>query len=415
MNPLSIWRIARHEFIVNVRRPRFIIFTLSVPLLAVIGVVMSVFFGRQALELAASQLIPSEERVIGLVDASDLFTPLPRTYEEDIRTFADPDSGRAAFDAGELSSLYIIGADYLQTGTIRVLRPDDATLYDGDQLFMEDFLRRSLVNQQIGDGDTGERVIEPLEAANFETVGEDDETGAAGFNFAADFLVPYAFALLLSITIFGSSGYLLGGVAEEKGNRVVEILLSSVDASELLTGKVLGLGALGLVRVLFWIATVVAIGFLTRGWTGGTLTDVLDLRLLLLAIVYYLLGYLTYALILGAGAALGGSVQESQQIGGFLSVFAGLPLYLLVVTVTNPNATIARVLSWIPLTAPTTMIVRLPFGDIPPIDIIGSIAVCTLFLPMVIWAGSRVFRAGLLNYGGKPKLKQVIRMIIQGG
>jgi ABC-2 type transport system permease protein len=128
-------------------------------------------------------------------------------------------------------------------------------------------------------------------------------------------------------------------------------------------------------------------------------------------VIYVALGFLIFAFLMGAGGALGGSLQESQQVGGIFGWFAAAPLWIIGFIFSNPNAAIARVLSWFPLTAPTMMILRLSFGNVALIDIIGSLVVTTLTVPFVIWAGAKVFRAGLLNYGKRPNLKQVWKII----
>ena len=114
-----------------------------------------------------------------------------------------------------------------------------------------------------------------------------------------------------------------------------------------------------------------------------------------------------YAVIMGAVGALGNDMRESQQLAGYFSITAFLPLMLGGFLFTNPNSTIARVLSWFPMTAPTMMMMRLPMGQVPVIDIVGSIVLLSLTIPIILWAGAKVFRMGLLMYGKRPTLKQI--------
>jgi ABC-2 type transport system permease protein len=131
----------------------------------------------------------------------------------------------------------------------------------------------------------------------------------------------------------------------------------------------------------------------------------------ILAIVYYVLGYLVYAVLMGAGGALGTNMQEAQQLAGIFSAMAAIPFMLAGFIMANPNATVARVLSWFPFTAPTMMLLRVPMGQVPLVDILGSIGMLVLTIPVVLWAGSKVFRMGLLMYGKRPGLKQIYQAL----
>ncbi|MGF1506845.1 MAG: ABC transporter permease [Anaerolineae bacterium] len=415
MNWTRILTIARHEYLTNLRKPRYLIFTLSVPALALLTVAVGTVFGSEALAALESQLVP-ENQVVGIVDQTGELLPVLPAYDESIRAYDDEAAGRTALQEGTIRVLYVFPEEFIETGAVTVVRLDAGNSFDAPTFIIGEYVRERLLAERL-DPDLQARVLNPLRTTTEITLdGSDERTGDAS-SLLADFIVPYMFALLLAITIFSSSGFLLSGVAEEKGSRVIEILLSSVTASELLTGKVLGLGALGLTRFAFWVASLGGLAYLGAQVSPlpsfVSLEGVITVDLLVLSLVYYLLGYLIYSLLLGAGGALGGSVQESQQIGSLVSLFAALPLYLFAFTITNPNAPIVRIVSYFPLPAPTAMVVRLPFGTIPPIDIAISIGVCVLTLPLIVWGGAKVFRAGLLNYGKRPPLAQVLRMIFR--
>ncbi|OGO50529.1 MAG: hypothetical protein A2W37_16250 [Chloroflexi bacterium RBG_16_63_12] len=104
-------------------------------------------------------------------------------------------------------------------------------------------------------------------------------------------------------------------------------------------------------------------------------------------------------------------MRESQQIAGLFSFAAALPWMINGFIITNPNMILARILSWFPLSAPMMMMLRLPYGDIPMIDVVGSIAVLALTVPLVVWGGAKIFRASLLMYGKRPALRQIVRVL----
>jgi ABC-2 type transport system permease protein len=205
----------------------------------------------------------------------------------------------------------------------------------------------------------------------------------------------------------------LQGVAREKTSRVMEIILSSVTAQELLAGKVLGLGALGLTQIVIWLASSVALSGGTLGLLGIALPLLVRPQVLVLGVVYYILGFLVYAVLMGGVGALGTTQQESQQLAGIFSFMAAIPLMVGGFMFTNPNATIVRVLSWFPLTAPTMMLLRMPMTEVPLVDVVGSLVMLILAIPVILWVGSKIFRMGLLMYGKRPSLRQIVRALRQ--
>jgi ABC-2 type transport system permease protein len=239
--------------------------------------------------------------------------------------------------------------------------------------------------------------------------------GASGGegSIAFNFIVPYVAGLLLVSTIFVSSGYLLQSVGEEKESRVVEIVVSSVRPAELMAGKVAGLGVLGLLQMLVWAGSMAAFsGGAAAIWQMAG-AAALPARVLVLGAVYYLLGYTVYAILMAGIGALGTNMQEGQKLAGIFSVFAAIPYMLSTVFLADPNATLVRVFSIFPLTAPTTMLMRLPLAEVPWTDIVASIVSLLLSVPAALWVGSRLFEVGVLAYGKRPTLRE-IWLIIRG-
>jgi len=252
-----------------------------------------------------------------------------------------------------------------------------------------------------------ERAAEPanVEPRVISSGGETQGEGPWGFAFT--FVIPYFLAIFLVMTIFTSSGYLLQSVGEEKESRVIEIVVSSVRPVELMAGKVLGLGALGLTQVLVWVGS-------TIGFSGGAVALLavagsvsIPMRVLVLGVVYYLLGYTLYAILMAGIGALGATMRESQQLAGIFSFFAAVPYMISGFLFANPNMLIARVLSFFPLTAPTMMMMRVPLAEVPWIDVVGSIVILLLSVPAALWIGVKLFRVGLLVYGKRPTLREI--------
>jgi len=406
----KIWTIARHEYLVNVRRPGFIIMTALVPLLGALGLVVASFFGGQASAFFERQFAP-EPKQIGVVDHLGAFTPVLPAYQERYHLFADEEAGREALRADEIATLLVIPKDYVESGQVMVVSKGNgfsAAMME-DSASVRAFFIDHLLQDEV-DPALHKRLVDPIEPVLVSLEGE-GEPGGGPLSTALNFIVPYFLGLLLVMSILVSSGYLLRGVAEEKTSRVIEIVLSSVTAWELLAGKVLGLGALGLTQVLVWLASALGLSGGAVSLLGVAAPLLARPEVFVLGLVYYLLGFLVYAVLMGAVGALGTTMQESQQLAGIFSGMAAIPLILNGFIISNPNVPLLRVLSWFPLTAPTVMMLRLPMAEVPLVDVVGSIVMLILAVPAVLWAGSKVFRMGLLMYGKRPGLAQVMRML----
>jgi ABC-2 type transport system permease protein len=402
--------VARHEYLVNVRRVGFIVMTALVPLLGALGLLIAAFFGGQAAQFFESTFVP-ETGKIGLVDQLGTFTPILSAYQEEFSLFADEQAGREALRSEQIASFLIIPEDYIDSGRVTIVTKEGgfsaAVMEDSTSLreFLVDHLLRNEVDTALR-----ERVTNPMEPV-LVSLDAKDETEGGPLAIILNLMVPYFLGIFLVMTIFVSSGYLLQGVAKEKTSRVMEIILSSVTAQELLAGKVLGLGALGLTQVLIWLASSVALSGGTLGLLGVAIPVLVRPQVLVLGVVYYVLGFLVYAVLMSGVGALGTTQQESQQLAGIFSITAFLPLMLAGFMFSNPNIAFARILSWFPLTAPTMMLLRLPMAEVPLVDVLGSIALLLITIPAVLWAGSKVFRMGLLMYGKRPGLRQVLRAL----
>ena len=406
----KIWTIARHEYLVNVRRPGFIIMTALVPLLGALGLLVASFFGGQASAFFERQFAP-EPKQIGVVDHLGAFTPVLPAYQERYHLFADEEAGREALRADEIATLLVIPKDYVESGQVMVVSKGSsfsAAMME-DSASVRAFFIDHLLQDEV-DPALHKRLVDPIEPVLVSLEGE-GAPGGGPLSTALNFIVPYFLGLLLVMSILVSSGYLLRGVAEEKTSRVIEIVLSSVTAWELLAGKVLGLGALGLTQVLVWLASAFGLSGGAVSLLGVAAPLLARPEVFVLGLVYYLLGFLVYAVLMGAVGALGTTMQESQQLAGIFSGMAAIPLILNGFIISNPNVPLLRVLSWFPLTAPTVMMLRLPMAEVPLVDIVGSIVMLILAVPAVLWAGSKVFRMGLLMYGKRPGLAQVMQAL----
>ena len=403
----KVLTIALHEYWVNVRRPDFIIVTLLVPALGIIGLLVSVFFGRQA-GGAVVRLFDDGPQRAALVDQSGRFTPILPQFLEEFIPYSDEAVARSALENETVRRVIVIPSTYPQSGDVTVVSADSRFSGSGTS-GLRSFFMAHLV-QEIDDETLRARLTDPYDV-QIEYINEGGQTAGGVAGEVLSFVVPFLFGILLVVSIFISSGYLLRSVAEEKSSRVIEIVLSSVTPQQFLGGKILGMGALGLTQVFVWMASALGLGGGLALLAGIVLPFFTRVDVFALSLVYYILGFTVYAVLIGAVGTLGSNFQESQQITAVFTLMATVPMMLTGVIFTNPNMMLIRVLSWFPLTAPTAMMLRLPLADVPWIDVVGSILVLLATVPLVIWLGGKVFRLGMLMYGKRPGIVEIVRLL----
>ena len=230
-----------------------------------------------------------------------------------------------------------------------------------------------------------------------------------------NFVIPVVFGILLVLSIIFSSTYLLQGLSEEKENRLIEILLSSVSARNLLTGKVLGIGVAGLVQVVVWVISIPRLLNLASSSIGGFLSTIqIPANFLVLAVLYFILGYLLFAVISAGIGAISSNSREGQQLIGILTLPLLTPLWFMSLLILFPDNPIWVVLTIFPLTAPVEVIVRMGVSDIPAWQLAISITVLALTIVGVLSLTTRIFRTYLLMYGKRPGIGEIIRSLKSG-
>ena len=339
-------------------------------------------FGRGAIAVRPDGLVPYEELQPALAD----------------------------LQARKVSAVYALGADYLTTGEIKAYGRGGGMfpqMFAGQrQGQVVDAIRASLLRTEVSD-DTLARVYAPaarLQRFVLEGGGQTRpaDDGASAFGpFAGSFAV----LILLTMAIFFSAGFLQQGTVEDRQNRVMEVLLSSVTAEQLLVGKLLGLGAAGLLQVGFYVLLIIV--------PGMTLLSVFQIPIpnLLLSLIYFVIGYALFACLMAGFGMIGRSQQETAQLSAIWTLTAVSPLWFMMAISAAPNGWLARGLSYFPLTSPVTMILRLSLGDVPAIDFVFSVAVGALSIYFALHGAARIFRASTLMYGKRPNLPELMRWL----
>ena len=406
MNKIST--ILKHEFMTTVRRKSFILMTIAFPLLGILGI-----GAYQIIQGTGEGQPPVIETIdVGYVDNTGLFNNY--TEYEYVNLISQPDED-AAFDAmtgNEIQQYFVIPEDYLSGGIIiRYTLERELEISGYVSSAMTEFLVNNLLAGKV-DNTTIERVVYPLSLSSItlDSSGEIAEN-QGGF---ANFIVPYIFSILLIMAIFTSSGFLLQGLGEEKENRVMEILLSSVSPRQLITGKVLGLGAAGLIQVVVWLVSARYLADMASSTIGGMLSSLsISAEFLLVSLIYFILGYLLFAVIMAGAGSIGATARESQQLSLIFTLSAVVPFYFIAAIMENPDGVAAKVLTFIPFTAPITVMMRMGIAEIPLWELGISIALIIATIIGLLFIVAKIFRTFLLMYGKTPKISEIIKILRQ--
>ena len=423
----SVRIVTRHEFRTAVTRPSYIILTAAVPVLvalAVAGFAVFTLITREdgEAESASSAESSAETPRLGYVDLTDGPALFDAHQEQPGAVFvpvSDGDAGIAALMDEQIDALFVFPPDYAETGTVvRVRIADDGGVFEPDGPSYSGTLRGFVLSNLFADevpAGLAERLRIPYTLVTEEVRPDGAEEESAGFDVGrAAFFAVAGISLLFSV--FFSSGYVLNALVEEKENRVMEVLLSSVKPDALLLGKFLGLGAAGLLQMAAWLASV-GVGVLVVGRIVDIPADFLTMPGvgdIAIAAGYFLFGYALFASLMAAVGAITTSLREANQISAIVIVPAFIPVWLNFILFTEPEGTVARVLTYIPVTAPVTGFIRLAIDAMGPLETVAALLVLAASASGALWLAMRLFRAYLLMYGKRPTLKEIARSVVSG-
>jgi len=235
-----------------------------------------------------------------------------------------------------------------------------------------------------------------------------EESGKEGKqDFLIVFFSSFIFIILLMMMVIYSGQMLVRSLIEEKSNKLIEVLISSCTPDELLTGKILGLSSLGLTQIFVWV-------LLGLGLVGGAVVPPEMFENILLILLFFVLGFVFYTtLFVGIGSIVT-TEQEAQQITTYLSLTLMLPIVIAMPAIQNPDVLILRVFSYIPLTIPSVMLLRVNIAPVPVVDLLITISIMLISIFIMIKLSAKIFRIGILSYGGRPTIKEIISWIKSG-
>ncbi|HEX6158636.1 MAG TPA: ABC transporter permease, partial [Thermoanaerobaculia bacterium] len=230
----------------------------------------------------------------------------------------------------------------------------------------------------------------------------------------ANLLFGFIFAALLVLPSFIYGNETMRGIVQEKSERVVEVLISSVTPMQLLMGKILGVAAVGLTQIAAWLA-MAAIGgaYVAAGAivSGVNVSQFIKPSIFIFFFVFFILAYLTYVCVYAIAGAISNSEKEAQQFVAPISLVMMAPWFLMAPIIMNPDSSVAVGFSLAPVFGPVTMFVRTLVAEPPLWHIATSIGVSVLTILALMWVTAKIFRVGILSYGKRPTLPELWRWL----
>lgn len=393
--------IFRHEFRHTIKRTGFIVMTILPPLLVLLGIGIY--------DIVSGINKPSAEVTrIGYVDEAGDFDQFLIQENITLVPFDTTEAATKAMISGDIKEYFVIPSDFISAGIIRryiaqrELRPPSATT-----AAIKDFISSNLLEGKIP-ATIVTRIEAPLNLVTTTLTSTGDVAPEQGGY--ANLVIPGIFGALLAASLIFSSIYLLQGLGSEKENRLMEILLSSVSSRQLITGKVLGIGTAGLMQVAIWVAATPLLLNLASSSIGGFISTIqIPTNLLGLAVVYFILGYLLFAVLSIGVAAVSSSVREAQTLASIFTTWVIAPFWLLSLIMEFPYSPAWVALSIFPFSAPVLVILRLGLIGVPIWQLAASIAVLVSCILGGLVLASKLLRTYMLMYGKRPSFGEVIR------
>ncbi len=417
----TLWLIFRFEVTRQFLRGGYALITFGVPILAIAAFFLIRALSGGDVEVSATRdrgnLPPgvnlpgasaisedsplAQARPMGFVDHSGLLSAAPLLIRFDSEAAA-----QEALRNGEISAFYVIAADYLQTGEVEAFfgRFNLGSLSD---LPIWEALLSALVRQT----DLSAAQLALLQARTLDIAPNALGDLAAQATENTNLLLAYVFAGLLLFTVFTTSGYLLQSLTEERENRAVEVLLSSLRPRDLLFGKFLAMNALALLQIAIWIGTALFLLSQAADLSPDLIGIAPSAEQVGVLALYFVLSYLFFGSIYAIIGALTTTLREGTQFSALIILPAMIPFYLATAFINTPNAPLPVILSLIPITAPLAMTLRAAITPVPLIEVLIGAALLGLSIVGCVWLAARLFRVSTLLSGRSPKLGDLLRLV----
>ena len=439
------WIILRREYLTRVLKKSFIVTTLLVPLLLAAMMVIPAW-------LASRQ--DKEVRNIAVYDETSLF--LGQLGQEGFTKYQFIEKEKyekikANLEGTEYYALLYIPGNILTTNRVELFSPKQLPLEMGEQIERKlsqiiETDKRNKVVQEVGVPDLEQKLAATKTRIRVNTLQVTETGEQKKSSSVVAFIASYGMGFLIYFFVFMYGSLVMRSVMEEKKNRIVEVIVSSVKPYQLMTGKIVGTALVGLTQVAIWVILIFGVLTVLQSFftpetaqqmgksimesqgqmppmqqnmpvSQNQISEVLEMigtlniPLILFGFIFYFLsGYLLYSSLMGAVGAAVDNEEDTQQLVFPVTFPLILSIILLFSISKSPDGAIAFWASIVPFTTPVCMLARLPFS--PPIwEVILSMVLMIVTTIGAIWVGSKIYKTGILMYGKKVTLKELVKWL----
>ena len=393
----KFWLVCRYEYLRHVRRKRFIFALMSMPAMVLL------MFGAGFLAVWAQY----DKTPIGFVDpAGVLVNPQSPPTQADlwfpdpeIRKYPDEKAARQSLDSKEIQGYFILEPSYPQDGSTKYVTVGQ--MKDAADSAVKNFMIYNLISGQPKD------VLQRLlkgPTIEVRSLGGNRRTSE---NDILSLVLPLVVGVLFLLVINTSGSYLVGALVEEKENRTMEIMVTSVSPNQLMAGKVIGNLSVGLTELVVWVFCGVIGLSLARANLPSAQDLNLDTGFLWLSFFTLLPAFVMVAGLMAMAGVTTTDTREAQQIAGLFTLPVVIPFWLIVPLMESPNSPLSIGLSLFPLTAPISLPIRAAFTDVPGWQIALSLTILVAGAFFALWLAARAFRMGMLRYGKKLAWREI--------
>lgn len=406
----NIITVIRYEYLTAVKQPGFWIGTLLLPLMFIVIIGISALSSLEV-ERSAEEIRTGAR--LAIIDPAGFVDPeLTGSTDITIAGASERNQLEAQVRTGDLAALIVYPSVVPdQENPIEVISVQES-LFAGD---IYGLLAQNLITetarQQLPDSEATQIVLGelPVTAISYDEAGNQLPTGID--YLISQLVVPGALLFVFFMVVFSNGQRLLQSVAEEKENRMLELLLAMIKPEALIYGKIIGTILTAVTQVGVWIVSGVAIVGAASQITDLGLADfdfsTIDLVILPLGLFYTITGLLIFSGIMVGVGSLGTSYRDSQSLTSFFTVLSILPLYFITALINDPNGPIAVVFSYFPLSASMILVLRTAFGGIEPAEQLLGIVAVIIYTAISFWLAVKLFKLGALMYNRRPKLSDL--------
>ena len=404
----NVWLIAKREYLERIRTKGFLIATILIPLLMGALVFGGRFFAGRTKTESHIAVVTTDAAF-----AADLKQKLESGKDSHMRVDIDQPSSATHTHLDD----QLLDKDGTLAGYLWVTPAPSAVELPhfaykarsaGDiatQTTLEDAIQTVITREHLLARGVPSVEIDTLSSPVHLDTSASGDTSNAFFSAYLLFFLMYMVIMLYGMNTARS-------IIEEKTSRIFEVLLATIKPEELLAGKIIGVGAVGLTQTGAWMAAafLVANSGLSAA-LGGSSGAPVSLHQILFFIMYFLFGFLIYSSMAAALGSMTNSEQELQQLNLFLVMPLAFCMVMILPIIRAPDSTLAKVVSLVPFCSPLLMNFRISLTQVPSWQIWLSIVLMSITIASILWFSSRIYRIGILMYGKKPNLPEILRWL----